>query len=132
VELLAPLVQPEHGGVRVKKKSRPKRGRPPLAISAKSVEELAALGCNPEEIAGVLGCSRDTIDRNFAEQVALGRMRLAKKLRERQIDIAMNGSVPLLIWLGKQYLGQRDKTDAVVREEVITIEELPPKVQHDA
>jgi hypothetical protein len=44
----------------------------------------------------------------------------------------MNGSVPLLIWLGKQYLGQREKTDAVVREEVITIEELPPKVQHDA
>jgi AraC-like DNA-binding protein len=116
----------------VKKKSRPKRGRPPLAISAKSVEELAALGCNPEEIAGVLGCSRDTIDRNFAEQVALGRMRLAKKLRERQIDIAMNGSVPLLIWLGKQYLGQREKTDAVVREEVVTIEEIAPKVLHDA
>jgi hypothetical protein len=116
----------------VKKKSRPKRGRPPLAISAKSVEELAALGCNPEEIAGVLGCSRDTIDRNFAEQVALGRMRLAKKLRERQIDIAMNGSVPLLIWLGKQYLGQRDKAEQTIREEVVTIEELPPKPPSDA
>lgn len=116
----------------MKKKSRPKRGRPPLAISAKTVEELAALGCNPEEIAGVLGCSRDTIDRNFAEHVAIGRMRLAKKLRERQIDIAMNGSVPLLIWLGKQYLGQKEKSESVVREEVITIEELPRKVQHDA
>ena len=116
----------------MKKKSRPKRGRPPLAISAKSVEELAALGCNPEEIAGVLSCSRDTIDRNFAEQVALGRMRLAKKLRERQIDIAMNGSVPLLIWLGKQYLGQRDKAEQTIREEVVTIEELPPKPPSDA
>ncbi len=59
-------------------------------------------------------------------------MRLAKKLRERQIDIAMNGSVPLLIWLGKQYLGQRDKAEQTIREEVVTIEELPPKPPSDA
>ena len=110
------------------KKARPKRGRPPLEISAKSVEELAALGCNPEEIAGVLGCSRDTIDRNFAEQVGRGRNRLAKQLRGKQIDLAMEGSVPLLIWLGKQYLDQRDKADTTVREEVVTIEHIPPKV----
>ncbi len=117
-----------------KPKPEPKRkpGRPRLQISEKSVEELAALGCNPEEIAGVLGCCRDTIDDRFSEQVARGRMRLAKQLRHRQIDLAMKGSVPLLIWLGKQYLGQKEKSEAVVREEIVTIEEIAPKVQHDA
>ncbi len=46
--------------------------------------------------------------------------------------MALNGNVTMLIWLGKQYLGQREKTDAVVREEIVTIEEIAPKVQHDA
>jgi hypothetical protein len=38
----------------------------------------------------------------------------------------------MLIWLGKQMLGQKEKSEAVVREEVVTIEEISPKVQHDA
>lgn len=29
-------------------------------------------------------------------------------LKRKQYDVAMDGSVPLLIWLGKQYLGQKD------------------------
>ena len=41
--------------------------------------------------------------------------------------MALAGNVTMLIWLGKQMLGQREKTDAIVREEVVTIEELPPK-----
>jgi transcriptional regulator with XRE-family HTH domain len=109
-----------------------KRGRPKAELRKNSVEELAARGCTIEEIAGILGVNRDTVSDNFSAEVARGRNRLAEQLRGRQVDLAMNGSVPLLIWLGKQYLGQREKTDAVVREEVITIEELPPKVQHDA
>jgi hypothetical protein len=132
VELLAPLVQPEHGGVRVKKKARPKRGRPKVELPRKSIEEMAARGCTVEEIAGILGVHRNTITANFSAEVALGRNRLADQLRGKQVDLAMKGSVPLLIWLGKQYLGQKEKSEAVVREEVITIEELPPKVQHDA
>ncbi len=33
----------------------------------------------------------------------------------------------MLIWLGKQMLGQREKTDAIVREEGVTIEHISPK-----
>jgi hypothetical protein len=113
------------------KKARTKRGRPPIAIDAKSVEELAARGCTLQEIAGILGCSHDTIERNFASKVALGKNRLAERLRGKQIDLAMQGSVPMLIWLGKQYLDQRDKADTTVREEVVTIEEIAAKVQHE-
>ena len=109
-----------------------KRGRPRTELRKNSVEELAARGCTIEEIAGILGVNRDTLSDNFSAEVALGRNRLAERLRGKQVDLALNGSVPLLIWLGKQYLGQRDKADTVVREEVITIEELPEKVKTDA
>jgi hypothetical protein len=41
---------------------------------------------------------------------------------------AREGSVPMLIWLGKQYLEQRDKADTTTREEVVTIEEIAAKI----
>lgn len=109
-------------------KPKPKRGRPKIKIPQNSVEELAAKGCTVEEIAGILGVSRNTIDRNFGEQVARGRNRLAENLRGKQVDMALQGNVPLLIWLGKQYLAQREKAETTVREEVVTIEHIPPKV----
>ena len=33
------------------------------------------------------------------------------ELREKQWELAMMGNVQMLIWLGKQYLGQSDKVD---------------------
>ncbi len=115
-----------------KPKPKAKRGRPKIELPQNAVEQLAARGCPVDEIAGILGVSRDTIDRNFAEEVARGRNRLAEQLRGKQVDMALNGNVPLLIWLGKQYLGQRDKAEQTIREEVVTIEELPPKPPSDA
>ena len=32
-------------------------------------------------------------------------------LKKKQFDMAMKGNVPMLIWLGKQYLGQMDKQE---------------------
>ena len=37
------------------------------------------------------------------------------ELREKQWELAMMGNVQMLIWLGKQYLGQSDKPQ--VKEE---------------
>jgi hypothetical protein len=39
----------------------------------------------------------------------------------------MSGNAAMLIWLGKQLLGQRDKADSIVREETVSIEEIAPK-----
>ena len=33
------------------------------------------------------------------------------ELREKQWELAMNGNVKMLVWLGKQYLKQRDIPD---------------------
>ncbi len=43
------------------------------------------------------------------------------KLKRKQIDVALQGNVVMLIWLGKQYLGQAEKTEESGEYE-ITIE----------
>jgi hypothetical protein len=34
----------------------------------------------------------------------------------------------MLIWLGKQYLGQSDRQEQKITEEVVTIERIAPKI----
>ena len=38
------------------------------------------------------------------------------ELRKKQFEMAMDGNVQMLIWLGKQYLGQKDKPEVVTDE----------------
>lgn len=98
-----------------------------MDIDEAQVEEMAAIGCTVAEIAGIVGCSPRTVERRAAAPVARGRARLNISLRRRQVEMAMAGNASMLIWLGKQLLGQRDKADSIVREEVVTIEEIAPK-----
>lgn len=101
--------------------------RPKVNIDEAQVEEMAAIGCTVAEIAGIVGCSPRTVERRAAAPVARGRARLNISLRRRQVEMAMAGNASMLIWLGKQLLGQRDKADSIVREEVVTIEEIAAK-----
>ena len=86
-----------------------KAGRPKLQVDSDIVEKLAGIGCPTSEIAAIVGCSVDTLDRNFAEVMSKGRENIKTRLRKKQIDTAMSGNVVMLIWLGKQMLGQTDK-----------------------
>lgn len=74
---------------------------------------MATIGCTGDEIAAVMGCSRDTIDRRFAELIKKGHEKRNASLRRTQYDVAVNKkNATMLIWLGKQFLGQSDKIDA--------------------
>lgn len=83
-------------------------GRPPLDIDPQKVQALAGIWCTNEEIAAVLGCSADTIERRFAGELEKGRATAKMSLRRKQWEVAERGSVPMLIFLGKNYLGQKD------------------------
>lgn len=100
------------------------RGRPKADIDPRKVFELAKIGCSVEEIGTVLGCSAMTLHRRFQRELDLGRDDMRTSLRRWQYMKAKEGSVPMLIWLGKQYLEQREKADTTVREEVVTIERI--------
>lgn len=85
--------------------------RPKLDIDPEEVEKLAAMHCTVNEIAAFFDCSRDTIENRFSANLANGRERGKTKLRRLQWQSAEKGNVVMQIWLGKQYLDQKDKQE---------------------
>jgi len=78
-------------------------------LTADQVEKLASVGCTDDEIANVAGMSASTLRRRFDAQIKRGRAGLRQNLRAAQVRRALEGSDTMLIWLGKNYLGQRDQ-----------------------
>jgi len=87
--------------------ARPKK----YNIDNKDVEKLASYGCSVREIANYFGCSEDLIKKSYSQFVTKGKDKGKIRLRQMQWRAAENGSVPMLIWLGKQVLGQSDKQE---------------------
>lgn len=93
-------------------------GRPPKEIDQKQFEKACALQCTEEEIASFFDCSVDTIERwckktyktTFAEVFKVKREMGKMSLRRSQMKMAETNAT-MAIWLGKQYLGQRDHKD---------------------
>jgi DNA-binding transcriptional MocR family regulator len=83
--------------------------RPQKQIDPKLVKRLACAGLTIAEIAATLECSHDTIQRRFASELKDGRERMTSSLKRKQFAVAMKGNVGMLIWLGKQYLGQTER-----------------------
>ena len=72
---------------------------------------LAALGVPMVDIAFVVGCSVDTLERRFRDEIEEGRANGRTRLRQKQLEVALSGNPAMLIWLGKQMLGQSDKQE---------------------
>ena len=91
-----------------------KRGRKKIAISLDTLKALAMVGCTNEEMAAHFGVSLRTIESRRREEAireaidkgfALGNI----SLRRKQMSLALKGDRTMLVWLGKQRLGQKDK-----------------------
>ncbi len=85
--------------------------RPKKQIDPKQVESLALINCTTAEMAAVIGCSSDTLERRFAAIIKEGREKGRMSLKRKQFQAAMSGNTTMLIWLGKQLLGQTDKVE---------------------
>lgn len=102
-------------------------GRPKIEINWEQFNKLCGLQCTLLEIASYFDCSDDTIERRvkethgvtFAEYFAQKRGNGKIALRRKQYEAALAGNVTLLIWLGKQYLGQSDKQENTNIEGII-------------
>lgn len=95
--------------------------RPKLEIDGTEVEKLASIGCTTQEIAAFFDCSKDTIENRFSAELAKGRENGKTRLRRLQLQAAQKGNVVMLIWLGKQMLGQKEKVEADVNSTQIII-----------
>jgi len=106
-----------------------KRGPKGIKIDWIQFDKLCHIQCTAREIAAWFDTSVDTIERRvkaehgvkFAEYYAEKKKKGLISLRRLQYQAAEKGSNAMLIWLGKQYLGQKDKTETEISGEVITI-----------
>lgn len=113
-----------------------KMGRPEKPIDQKVFEGLCAIQCTEEEIADAFDVSIDTIARwckktyemTFAEVFSQKRGKGRISLRRSQFKLAEKNAT-MAIFLGKQYLGQRDNVDVnVTNSEGMSLDELETMV----
>ena len=76
-------------------------------------KDLAAIGCSMEVIATILDIDSETLSRNpkYAKAIKKGRSNMIKSLLHKQVEVALSGNTTMLVWLGKQYLGQSDRQE---------------------
>lgn len=93
-----------------------KVGRPKVEVDKELLYKLAQMHCTIKEMVDILGVSQDTLKRrsDLACIIAKGKSEGKMRLRRKQIEVAMSGNHTMLIWLGKQMLGQ---SDSPVQEE---------------
>ena len=92
-------------------KDKTKVGRPKLNIDGDKISKWISYGATIREIADVENCSEDHIHTVFREKITKGKFERNIRLRKAQFELAWGGNCSMLIWLGKQYLGQKDTPD---------------------
>lgn len=83
-------------------------GRNNIPVPPDEVELMASIGCTDREIAEYFGINDDTLRYNLKDFLINGRQQLKNSLRRAQLRVALDGNATLLIWLGKQILGQAE------------------------
>lgn len=112
-------------------------GRPRIQINWEEFDKLCAIHATQLELAAWFKCTVDTIENavkrekkmTFSEyyQQKAGPGKIS--LRRKQWDLALKGDKTMIIWLGKQHLGQTDKMDQKVdmklHQELESLMKLP-------
>jgi len=103
--------------------------RPIIEIDWEQVDKMCAIHCTGEEQAAVLRVDYDTLNRacqrehdiSFAEYFKQKASNGKMSLRRKQYTAAMDGNTTMLVWLGKNWLGQTDQIEPDAQD-------LPPIV----
>lgn len=121
-------MQEDRGDVMAKGQIKQKQAN----INQKQFETLCAIQCTEEEIMAMFDVSKDTLIRwckntygaDFATIYKEKRQNGKASLRRNQFKLAETNPT-MAIWLGKQYLGQKDHTEQeIVVKEKTKAEEL--------
>lgn len=120
-------------------------GRPRANIDPKHFEQLCAIQCTQEEICDFFDVCADTLNswckrtygKSFSEVFSQKRGRGKISLRRNQWKLAEKNT-SMAIWLGKQYLGQRETTEVLAGINVqnddalsASLKELGERLQSD-
>ena len=91
--------------------------RTKIPIDWTRVEKMAMAGASGVQIAAAIGVHYDTLvnrykednSSDFSEYLTTKREKGNELLLRKQYDVAMSGDKTMLVWLGKQRLGQSEK-----------------------
>jgi hypothetical protein len=83
-------------------------GRAKTVIPEEQVLELSKLHCTSKEMAEFFEVPLSTFTDNFRDIITKGRLETKQRLRAAQLKLALNGDRTMLIWLGKNILGQAE------------------------
>jgi len=102
-------------------------------LDLEQLEKLAAMQCTQADVAAWFGVSQQTISRKLRQRKyrevwerGLGRGRVSLRSRQWKKD-----SDTMLIWLGKQYLGQRDQPEDPQSTSRSALRTLMEELRHD-
>lgn len=84
-------------------------GRHNIPVPPDEVELMAKIGSTDREIAEHFGITDSSLRYNFTDYLVKGRSELKQRLRQTQLRVAFDGNATMLIFLGKNYLGQSDQ-----------------------
>lgn len=110
----------------------PKTGRPKKEIDKLEFEKLCGLQCTQAEICSWFDVTDKTLEswckrtykQTFSEVFSQKRGKGKISLRRSQFRLAEKNS-NMAIWLGKQYLDQKDNIEVEAKETVIIIDDIP-------
>ncbi len=105
--------------------------RPRKEIDQKQFENLCGLQCTQEEICAWFDVCEDTLNswckrtyrKNFSDVFAQKRGKGKISLRRRQWQLAEK-SASMAIWLGKQYLDQKDEISNNAEMEIRIVDDI--------
>ncbi len=83
-------------------------GRNKTVIPEEQVAQLAEYHCTNKEMADFFDVPLQTFMDNFRDIIIKHRIITKQRLRKKQIEVALSGDKTMLIWMGKQILGQSE------------------------
>ena len=83
-------------------------GRNKTVIPEEQVAYLAGIHCTNKEIADFFEVPLQTLVDNFRDILTKNRLITKQRLRKAQLDLALKGDKTMLIWLGRNMLGQTE------------------------
>jgi hypothetical protein len=95
-----------------------KTGRPKTKIDLDQAEKLGMLQCTYKECSAWLGIAESTLKshKEFSAAFKKGKEKGKLSLRRSQFKLAEKNA-GMAIWLGKNYLGQKDPDKDIIQQE---------------
>ena len=89
-------------------------GRPSFCFTEKELsklEELAMLGLSYADLASAMFVNQYTLKANYSEFIQAARITAKAELLKQQWKLVLKGNPTILVWMGKQILGQSDRPE---------------------